>query len=68
MNYMFMKQCVENRTFAPIQQEWLDSIDALIPAKLKKSPDASQVLQELYAKVTDEFHKVVVKHTGNSDL
>lgn len=68
MNYTFMKRCVENRIFAPIQQQWLDSIDALIPGRLKKNPDANQLLQELYAKVTDEFHKVVVKHTGTLDL
>lgn len=68
MNYAFMKQCVEKRTLAPIQQQWLDSIDSLIPAKLKKSPDASQLLQELYAKVTHEFQEVVVKHTGILDV
>lgn len=67
MNYAFMKQCVEKRKFAPIQQQWLDSIDSLIPDKFKMCPDASQLLQELYSKVTDEYRKVVVKHSGILD-
>uniref|UniRef100_A0A3B5KNF2 Dynein axonemal heavy chain 12 n=1 Tax=Takifugu rubripes TaxID=31033 RepID=A0A3B5KNF2_TAKRU len=68
MNYAFMKQCVEDRTSAPIQQQWLDSIDSLIPAKLKKGSDASQLLQELYEKVAAEFQEVIVKHTGILDV
>lgn len=68
MNYAFMKECVENRTSAPIQQQWLDSIDALIPAKLKKGSEASQLLEELYEKVTAEFQEVIVKHTGILDV
>lgn len=68
MNYAFMKQCVENCTSAPIQQQWLDSIDSLIPAKLKKGSDASQLLQELYEKVAAEFQEAIVKHTGILDV
>ncbi|TWW56799.1 Dynein heavy chain 7, axonemal [Takifugu flavidus] len=68
MNYAFMKQCVEDRTSAPIQQQWLDSIDSLIPAKLKKGSDASQLLQELYEKVAAEFQEVIVKHTVDTKL
>lgn len=64
MNYMFLKQCVESRPFAPIQQQWLDSIDARILPKLKKSPEASKMLQELHKEVSDDFHTVIVKHTG----
>lgn len=68
MNYAFMKQCVENRNFAPIQQQWLDSIDSLIPDKLKTRPVASQLLQDLYTKVINEYHQVVVKHSGILDV
>lgn len=68
MNYAFMKQRVEKRKFAPIQQEWLDSIDSLIPDKFKICPKSSQLLQELYTTVTDEYHKVVVKHSGILDM
>lgn len=68
MNYAFMKQCVEKRKYAPIQQQWLESIDSLIPDKFKVCPDASRLLQELYAKVIDEYHKVVVKHSGTLDV
>lgn len=68
MNYAFMKQCVEKRKFAPIQQQWLDSIDDLIPDEFKMCPDASQLLQELYEKVVENYHTVVVKHSGILDV
>uniref|UniRef100_A0A3B4Z7I9 Dynein axonemal heavy chain 12 n=1 Tax=Stegastes partitus TaxID=144197 RepID=A0A3B4Z7I9_9TELE len=55
MNYMFLKQCVESRPFAPIQQDWLDSIVARVPPKLIKSPETNQLLQELCMEVSEEF-------------
>lgn len=67
MNYAFMRRCVEKRKFAPIQQDWLDSIDSLIPDQFKMCPEASRLLQELYARVTDQYRQVVVKHSGILD-
>uniref|UniRef100_A0A3Q1GHE1 Uncharacterized protein n=1 Tax=Acanthochromis polyacanthus TaxID=80966 RepID=A0A3Q1GHE1_9TELE len=64
MNYMFMRQCVETRPLAPIQQHWLDSIVARVPSRLKKSTEANKLLQELCMEVSDEFHSMMVKHTG----
>lgn len=64
MNYMFLKQCVENQPFPTIQQHWLDSIDALVSPELKKRPDSSKLLEELFQEVSDEFDSVIVKHTG----
>lgn len=61
---MFLKQCVEKRSFAPIQQQWLHSIDSRISPKLKEGPETTKLLQELYKEVTDDFHNVIVKHTG----
>ncbi len=64
MNYMFLKRCVESRPFAPIQQQWLDSIVARVPSKLKESPETNTLVQELCKEVSDDFHNVIVKHTG----
>lgn len=64
MNYMFLRQRVECQPFAPIQQQWLDSIVARVPPKLKESPKANKLLQELCKEVSDNFHDVIVKHTG----
>ncbi|KAM9752840.1 dynein axonemal heavy chain 12 [Menidia menidia] len=68
MNYSFLKRCVENRPFAPIQQEWLDSIVARIHLDLNDSPETTKLLQELCREVSDEFHTVIVKHTVDNVL
>ncbi|XP_070695267.1 dynein axonemal heavy chain 12 [Pempheris klunzingeri] len=68
MNYMFVKQCVENRPFAPIQQQWLDAIVARVPPKLKEGPETNKLLQELCKEVSDDFHNVIVKHTVGTVL
>lgn len=64
MNYTFLKQCVESRPFAPIQQQWFDSIISRVPPKLKERPKANNLLQELCIEVSSDFHNVIVKHTG----
>lgn len=64
MNYMFLKQRVESRPFASIQQQHLDSIVSRIPTKLKESHHQKNLLQELCMEVSKDFHNVIVKHTG----
>lgn len=64
MNYMFLKKCVESRPFPPIQQQWLESIVSRVPPKLKGRPKTSNLLQELCMEVSNDFHNVIVKHTG----
>ena len=66
MNYSILKSCVESRSFAPIQQQWLDAIVARVPPKLKESPEKNKLLQELCREVSNEFHNVIVKYTGIS--
>ncbi|XP_054464751.1 dynein axonemal heavy chain 12 [Anoplopoma fimbria] len=68
MNYTFLKRCVENRPFAPIQQQWLDSIVARVSPKLKEGPETNKLLQELCNEVRDNFHNVIVKHTVDTVL
>ncbi|XP_028438243.1 dynein heavy chain 12, axonemal isoform X1 [Perca flavescens] len=68
MNYMFLKRCVENRPFAPIQQQWLDSIVARVSPKFKEGPETQKLLQELCKEVSDDFHNVIVKHTVDTVL
>lgn len=64
MNYMFLRQCVENRPFAPIQSQWLESIVARVSPNFKKGPETNKLLQELCKEVSEDFHNVIVKHTG----
>uniref|UniRef100_A0A3Q3B332 Dynein axonemal heavy chain 12 n=1 Tax=Kryptolebias marmoratus TaxID=37003 RepID=A0A3Q3B332_KRYMA len=63
MNYSFLKRCIESRPYAPIQKQWLDSIVARVPPKLKESPEMNKLLQELCVEVSEEFHNVIVRHT-----
>lgn len=65
-NYEFLKQCVERRPVAPIQQQWLDSIVALVPLKLRDTPEKNKLLQELCVEVSDNYRDVIVKHTGTA--
>lgn len=64
MNYMFLKQCVESRPIAPIQQKWLGSIVSRVVPKVKESPKTNSLLQELCMEVSNDFRNVIVKHTG----
>uniref|UniRef100_A0A8D3BVT1 Dynein axonemal heavy chain 12 n=1 Tax=Scophthalmus maximus TaxID=52904 RepID=A0A8D3BVT1_SCOMX len=64
MNYEFLKQCVESRPYSPIQQQWLDSIVSRVPQNLKESPETTKLLLELCMEVSNEYHNVIVKHTG----
>ncbi|XP_034447227.1 dynein heavy chain 12, axonemal [Hippoglossus hippoglossus] len=68
MNYEFLKRCVERRPYAPIQQQWLDSIVSRVPHTLKESPETKKLLQELCTEVSDDFRHVIVKHTVDSVL
>lgn len=66
MNYMALKRCVESGPYAPIQQQWLDSIVARVLPELKEGPDKKRLLQALCEEVCDDFHNVIVKHTGTA--
>uniref|UniRef100_A0A7N8Y719 Dynein axonemal heavy chain 12 n=1 Tax=Mastacembelus armatus TaxID=205130 RepID=A0A7N8Y719_9TELE len=44
MNYMFLKKLVESRPFAPIQQQWLDSIVCRVSPKLTDSPEKNKLI------------------------
>uniref|UniRef100_G3NDR4 Dynein axonemal heavy chain 12 n=1 Tax=Gasterosteus aculeatus aculeatus TaxID=481459 RepID=G3NDR4_GASAC len=65
-NYTALKRLVESRPFAPIQQGWLDSIVA--SSKPKGAPETNELQQQLCKEVSDNFHKVIVKHTVNTVL
>ncbi|XP_071374585.1 dynein axonemal heavy chain 12 [Centroberyx affinis] len=68
MNYMFLKQCVESSPIVPIQQQWLDSILARVPPKLKEGPGRDKLLHDLCKEVSDNYHSAIVKHTVNTVL
>ncbi|KAK5863728.1 hypothetical protein PBY51_000737 [Eleginops maclovinus] len=68
MNYMFLRQCVEKRPFAPIQVQWLESIVARVSPKFKEGPETNKLLQELCKEVSEDFHNVIVKHTVDTVL
>uniref|UniRef100_A0A3Q2D0D5 Uncharacterized protein n=1 Tax=Cyprinodon variegatus TaxID=28743 RepID=A0A3Q2D0D5_CYPVA len=63
-NYTCMKPFVESQPYAPMQQQWLDSMIAQIPPHLKEGPKMNKLLQQLCGEVTDELHRVIVKLTG----
>ncbi|KAI9530578.1 hypothetical protein NQZ68_000068 [Dissostichus eleginoides] len=68
MNYMFLRQCVENRPVAPIQSQWLESIVARVSPNFKEGPETNKLLQELCKEVSEDFHNVIVKHTVDTVL
>ncbi|XP_076022383.1 dynein axonemal heavy chain 12 [Genypterus blacodes] len=68
MNYRFLKQCVESGSFAPIQQQWLDSMLTRVPPHLKANPPTNKLIQELCEEVSGDFLNTIVNHTVNSTL
>lgn len=64
MNYVFLRERVENSPFTPIQQKCLDSIGSRVPSKLKESPETQEMLEELNKEISDNFREVIIKHTG----
>uniref|UniRef100_A0A3Q3F6B1 Dynein heavy chain linker domain-containing protein n=1 Tax=Labrus bergylta TaxID=56723 RepID=A0A3Q3F6B1_9LABR len=64
MNYMFLKRCVESSPGVPIQQHCIDSIVARVPHKLQETHKSKTLLQELCKEVSNDFHNVIVRHTG----
>ncbi|XP_069795725.1 dynein axonemal heavy chain 12 isoform X2 [Narcine bancroftii] len=57
LNYLFMKQCVENSPVVPIQQQWLDSILTLVPFSLREGKIRAIMIHELIEEVTKDFEK-----------
>ncbi|XP_074537088.1 dynein axonemal heavy chain 12 [Halichoeres trimaculatus] len=68
INYMFLKRCVESSPVAPIQQHWLDSIVSRLSPKLRENPETKNLLQKLCKEVSDDFHRVIVRHTVDTVL
>lgn len=66
MNYVFLRERVENSPFTPIQQKCLDSIGSRVPGKLKESPETQEMLEELNKEISDNFLEVIIKHTGEA--
>lgn len=64
MNYVFLRERVENSPFTPIEQRCLDSIGCRVPPKLKESPETQEMLEELNKEVSNNFLEVIIKHTG----
>ncbi|KAK7884177.1 hypothetical protein WMY93_027300 [Mugilogobius chulae] len=56
------------RPFAPIQQEWLNSIIGRLAPEIRNTPRTQTLLQELCAEVSEEFHNAIVKRTVRSVL
>lgn len=60
LNYQFLKNCVERAPIVPIQTEWLDNIQKLIPDHLKTEKNA-EVIQDTLQEVSDNFLKSMKK-------
>ena len=57
LNYEFFRNCIEKVPVAPMQMEWFDEINCLIPNQLKSSPSMQQTLDELFDEIKNEFDR-----------
>ncbi|NXS09555.1 DYH12 protein, partial [Neodrepanis coruscans] len=57
LNYLFMKQCVQNNPMIPIQQRWLMSILALVPQPLREGKDGELLTEELLGEIVRDYEK-----------
>ncbi|XP_029397555.1 dynein heavy chain 12, axonemal [Mus pahari] len=57
LNYIFMKQCVENSPIVPIQPQWLNNMLMLIPDHLKEGEKSEELLGSLINEVSMDYEK-----------
>ncbi|NWU06626.1 DYH12 protein, partial [Cephalopterus ornatus] len=56
-DYLFMKQCVQSNPVVPIQQQWLQSVLALVPQSLMEGKDRELLTQELLGEIVRDYEK-----------
>ncbi|XP_021037000.1 dynein heavy chain 12, axonemal [Mus caroli] len=68
LNYIFMKQCVENSPIVPIQPQWLDNMLMLIPEHLKEGEKSEELLGSLIDEVSMDYEKSMKRYLVQSVL
>ncbi|XP_051515044.1 dynein axonemal heavy chain 12-like [Myxocyprinus asiaticus] len=68
MNYLFLKECVEQSPVAPFQQQWLDAMLARVSPWLRQEPGRVELLEEICKEVSENYMRVMVKHRVNNIL
>uniref|UniRef100_A0A9J8CG81 Dynein axonemal heavy chain 12 n=1 Tax=Cyprinus carpio carpio TaxID=630221 RepID=A0A9J8CG81_CYPCA len=64
MNYLFLKECVEQSPVAPFQQQWLDAMLARVPHQLRQGPGRQELLEDICKEVSETYLRVMTKHRG----
>uniref|UniRef100_A0A671QGA3 Dynein heavy chain linker domain-containing protein n=1 Tax=Sinocyclocheilus anshuiensis TaxID=1608454 RepID=A0A671QGA3_9TELE len=64
MNYLFLKECVEQSPVAPFQQQWLDAMLARVPHRLRQGPGRQELLEDICKEVSETYLRVMTKHRG----
>ncbi|KAL0158441.1 hypothetical protein M9458_046517, partial [Cirrhinus mrigala] len=62
MNYLFLKECVEQSPVAPFQQQWLDAMLARVPHRLRQGPGRQELLEDICKEVSETYLRVMTKH------
>ncbi|NXF75625.1 DYH7 protein, partial [Sclerurus mexicanus] len=57
LDYLFMKQCVQSNPMVPIQQQWLQSMLALVPQSLMEGKDRELLTEELLGEIVRDYEK-----------
>ncbi|KAK3519072.1 hypothetical protein QTP70_016355, partial [Hemibagrus guttatus] len=68
MIYMNLKQSVESRPIAPIQQQWLDNIVSRIPPQLRVGPGRTELLEELCKEISEDYFSTMRQFTVDNVL
>uniref|UniRef100_A0A8C1ZXR8 Dynein axonemal heavy chain 12 n=1 Tax=Cyprinus carpio TaxID=7962 RepID=A0A8C1ZXR8_CYPCA len=64
INYLFLKECVEQSPVAPFQQPWLDAMLARVPHQLRQGPGRQELLEDICKEVSETYLRVMTKHRG----
>uniref|UniRef100_A0A8C2FZU5 Dynein axonemal heavy chain 12 n=1 Tax=Cyprinus carpio TaxID=7962 RepID=A0A8C2FZU5_CYPCA len=62
INYLFLKECVEQSPVAPFQQPWLDAMLARVPHQLRQGPGRQELLEDICKEVSETYLRVMTKH------
>ncbi|XDV45844.1 hypothetical protein PO909_013867 [Leuciscus waleckii] len=64
MNFLFLKECVEQSPVAPFQQQWLDAMLARVSHRLRQGPGREELLNDICKEVGETYLRVMIKHRG----
>ncbi|XP_021325607.1 dynein axonemal heavy chain 12 isoform X2 [Danio rerio] len=68
MNYLFMKECVEQSPVAPFQQQWLDAMLGRVSLQLRQGPGRNELLEDICKEVSESYLKVMIKYRVSTIL